>query len=470
MKKTKSIALWLCCALAAALAGCEDNRGEFLDDYQTRVYFRNGGEQVLTLYKVGENSVYDIPICKSGRDTEGTGHAVVALMDQTQLDIYNLSNGTDFAQLPSDLYEFLTELEFDFAPEDTYKVARVELYTDRISDLQAASPDRTYVLALQVYSDRTVSDGINLLIVRPDIEVAELAFQTAGAVSYAYTSSSPVENAYNNFVQLSMDNRWNFSVGLEVCDQEWLDAYNAANDTSYELLPAEAYRLPGKVDFVAGSNRAEFAVTIDRSPFGLLQEYALPVRLVMPEQGGKEQFELSEEVYLVNLRLDPDQIVLTADMAESPYTHTGDGQGIAALFDGDASAASWWHSYYGGGPLGDPLYGYYIDIHLQEPLSAIVLRYCTRSNPNGVPAEIRVGVSDDGETWTEIGYVASGLPTDALAWCSLPVFTHTASFRHIRFGIVTSAGAAGGVLNADATSACTALSELELYGADLLQQ
>ena len=452
--------------MLCGLAGCEDNREEHLDDYQTRIYFRNGGEQVLTLYKVGENTLYDIPICKSGRDTEGTGKAVVSVMDQAQLDIYNLSNGTDYVQLPSELYAFRSELEFVFRPEDSYKVARVEMETNAISDLQAAHPDRTYVLAVQIYSDRTVSDGINLLILRPDIEVARLSLQTSGVESHAYTSSSPVENTYNNVVLLSMDNRWDFSVALEVCDREWLDAYNAANGTSYELLPAGAYAVPAQVDFAAGTGRAEFAVTVDRSSLDLLREYVLPVRL---GASSKSEFELSDEesCWLVNLRLDPDQIALTADMAESPYTHTGDGQGIAALFDGDASAASWWHSYYGGGPLGDPTYGYYIDIHLREPLSAIVLRYCTRSNPNGVPAEVRVGVSDDGQNWTEIGHVASGLPTDALAWCSLPVFSHTAPFRHIRFGIVASAGGAGGVLNAEATSACTSLSELELYGANL---
>ena len=126
-------------------------------------------------------------------------------------------------------------------------------------------------------------------------------------------------------------------------------------------------------------------------------------------------------------------------------------------------------SFYGGGPVGDPAYGYYIDIALPEPLSAVVFRYATRANPNAVPAEILIGASSDGATWTELGRVSSDLPTGALEWATLPAFSHTHSFTHVRFGVVRSAGSAGGLLTDQAgTTTCVSLSELELYGANLV--
>ncbi|MDE6624451.1 MAG: DUF1735 domain-containing protein [Alistipes sp.] len=467
MKTFKSIFLLLCGA-TLLLAGCEDNREEYLDEYQSMIYFRNGGEQTLKLYRVGENTVYEIPVCKGGMDRNASGTAIISVMEQSQLEMYNLENGTNFRQLPEACFRFLTSTELVFESEDDYKIARVEMFTDDISAVQEADPDSDYVLALQVYADRAVSPDINLLILHPDIDIPYLSLSTSGLQSFSYTSESPDVNVYANNVVLGMDNRWDFSCDLAVRDQAWLDAYNAANGTSFALLPAENYSLPESVAFTSGTSRAAFDVSIDRRSIDLLKEYVLPVYIA---SCSKTQFAINEaaSTVLLNVRLDPDKIALTADMASSPYTHGGDGQGTTALFDGDVSASSWWHSYYGGGPVGDPDYGYYIDITLPEPLSAVVFRYATRANPNAVPAEILIGVSNDGENWTELGRVSSDLPTGALEWATLPAFSHTESFAYVRFGVVRSSGGAGGLLTDPAgTSACVALSELELYGANLV--
>lgn len=465
MKKTIWKSLLFCGVLLAAGTGCEDSRNEYLEDYQTLIYFRNSGEQVVSLYLTGETTTYNIPICKSGRDLTATADAQILVMDQEQLDIYNLENGTNYAQLPADCYRFLTETSFTFSGDDSYQVAQVELMTGTIQALQSQHPDKDYILGLQVYSSRTVSESVNLLLLRLEIAIPQLSFSTSGLVQAFYTGSSPVVNPYANEVVLNIDNRWDFTCDLEVLDQAWLDTYNAENGTAYQLLPAGSYTLPAQVSFASGSTTVPFELTVDRSNLTLLQEYLLPVRL---SNSSKPEFSTAGEsaLYLLNVRMDPDKVNLTADMATSPYTNAGDGQGIAALFDGDVSANSWWHSYYGGGPVGDAEWGYYIDFTLNEPLSAVVFRYATRSNPNAVPADIRIGVSNDGATWSEIGRVNSGLPTGALEWVSLPAFSSPTSFTHIRFGVLSSAGGAGGDLTVE-TYSCVSLSEMELYGADL---
>lgn len=465
MKMTKWKTILFCGVLLAGGTSCEDSRDEYLEDYQTLVYFRNSGEQVVSLYLTGENTTYNIPICKSGRDLDATADAQILVMDQEQLDIYNLQNGTNYAQLPADCYKFLTETSFTFTSDDAYQVASVELMTNSVQALQEQHPEKDYILGLQVYSSRTISESVNLLLLSLEIAVPQLSFSTSGLVQSFYTGNSPVVNIYDNDVTLNIDNRWDFTCDLEVLDQEWLDAYNAENGTVYEMLPSDSYVLPEQVSFTSGSSSVSFELSVDRSNLMLLQEYLLPVRLT---NSSKPEFSTEGEstMYLLNVRMDPDKVNLTADMISSPYTNAGDGQGVSALVDGDVSANSWWHSYYGGGPVGDPDWGYYLDITLNEPLSAVVFRYATRSNPNAVPADIRIGVSNDGQSWKEIGRVNSGLPTDALVWASLPAFSSPESFTYIRFGVLASAGGAGGDLTVE-TSSCVSMSELELYGADL---
>lgn len=234
MRKIKTIFLLLC-GLSLFFAGCEDNRKEYLDDYQTLVYFRNGGDQMLKLYRVGENTVYEIPVCKGGLDRKATGVVTVSAMEQSQLDMYNLENETRYRQLPDTCFRFLGETELAFASDEENKVIRVEILTDDVSTVQESDSENEYVLALQVRADRTISPDINLLILHLDIDIPKLSLGTTGLQSFSYTSESPNENPYENSVVLGLDNLWDFTCGLGVRDQDWLDAYNAANGTDYVL-------------------------------------------------------------------------------------------------------------------------------------------------------------------------------------------------------------------------------------------
>ena len=226
MKKIKTIFLLLC-GVSLFLTSCEDNRKEYLDDYQTLVYFRNGGDQALKLYRVGENTVYEIPVCKSGLDRKATGTATISVMEQSQLDMYNLENETNYRQLPDSCFHFLTETELVFASDEDSKVFRVEVMTDDISAVQESDTENDYVLALQVRADQTISPDINLLILHLDIDIPKLSLGPAGLKSFSYTSESPEENPYANTVVLGLDKLWNFTCGLAVNDQAWLDAYTA---------------------------------------------------------------------------------------------------------------------------------------------------------------------------------------------------------------------------------------------------
>ena len=472
MKKIRFIFILACVVSLAALWSCEDKRGEYLDEYDTLVYFRNGGEQIITLYSVGDNAKYAIPICKGGSVRDASATARIMTMEQSQLDIYNLVNETGYVQMPTDCYEFLTPTEFSFASIDPYQIAIVELKTDKIREYQeAADADVQYVLGLQVYSPQKVSPNINRLILRPEIDVPVVSFAINGNEKYSYTPDSPENNVHTASLTLNMPAssvEWDFDCAIEALGQDWLDAYNEANETEYNLLDASQYSLPETIHFTAGNASAKFEFTINRNGFAPFEYFVVPMHLV---SCSKPELQIDTDAYyMIVVRLEPalTPVALTVGMLSSPYTHSGDGQGLAALIDGVATADSWWHSYYGGGPIGDAIYGYYIDVALPDAVNCVKFRYCTRSNPNGVPSTVRIGVSNDGENWKMIGEVKSDLPTGALEWAELPTFYDLESFTRVRFGIAVSTGSAGGDLTQQKEiGECTALSELQLDVATL---
>ena len=458
-----------------AAAACEDHRSDYMEEFQTMVYFRNGGEQSLALFRTGENGRYAIPVCKSGRNLEGVTSALILPFDPSQMAIYNIAYETDFFLLPASCYRFVdatgtplpdqTKVELDFAATDAYKVVNLEVNTNAVSALQELNPETNYVMAFELYSPGKVSNEINCIVLNPSVEIPKLSLLSPGVETHQYTGASQMSETYRNTVSLNMDeNEWNFTCTLEVMDEDWLDRYNNANGTSFERLPEGLYTLPQtELAFPKGVTEVPFDVTITREGMQMLHEYALPVRIVACS---KDEFEIEEgsDVYLLNVRLDPDQITLTEDMVSVSHNQSNDGDGAPALVDGDIT--TYWHSPWSSAHDGDPVYGVYVDIALKTPLKAIVLRYCTRSqNGNGIPREVVIGVSNDGQTWTALDDLATDeMQTAGTAnWVTLPPVSHTSTFRYVRLGIVVSA--AGDLRGTN--SNWTSLSELELFGTDI---
>lgn len=471
MKTTKLIFTLICGICLAGLCGCEDNSRQYLDDYDTMVYFRNGGEQTITLYSVGNNARYAIPVCKSGSEMQNQATVRIVTMDQMQLDIYNMANETNFRQMPADCYEFLTATEMSFAAGEPYKVAVVELKTDVIRQMQEANTSVKYVLGMQIYSPEKVSSDINRLILLPEVDVPVVSVGKNGTEVLAVTPDSPDMNEVTSTLTLNMPAssvEWDFDCTIGVLGQEWLDAYNEANETEYALLGEHQYTIPETVHFTAGSNMAEFTVAIDRTEFAPFEFFVLPICLT---SCSKPELQIdTESVYMIAVRLEPTltQVALTEDMLSSPYTASYDGAGLKALVDGNEE--NFWHSCYGGEEIvGDDVYGSYIDVALKSPLNVVKFSYLTRfNNANAYPTVIRIGVSNDGENWEMIGEANESnfdMPTSAKAWGTLPTFYSLESFTHVRFGVAESKD---GVLKGQKTqSKSTALGELQLEGAAL---
>lgn len=468
-------------ALAATLAvSCEDHRNDYMEEYQTMAYFRNGGEQQLALYRTGEDGIYAIPVVKAGRNLSGTISVELLPMDQDQITLYNAVNFTNYTAIPSYLYDFLDEKEqeldvypvtLNFASDEKSKIVKVRLKTNRIRALMDAHPDKSYVLGLQLFSAKgKVSDKINVILLTPEIAIPYLSFSNNGVFSFTYNKNSQQEFTYTNRVKFAIDeNRWDFTCNLEVKDATWVSRYNAAHGTDYELLPAANYTVPNSLHFPVGTTEVPFDVKISRSGMTALHNYVLPVAVkdaTRAEFVPYETDEANDYVYMVQVLMIPDQLTIGTEQMSALY----DGQaGFPAsnLIDGDPD--TFWRSpgssaY--GGFAGDPQWGFWFDIDLENhPLDAFVLGYLPSSTTNRAPTRILLGVSNDGVNFTQVADVHDEAMHFRANWYDLPLVKTASPMRYIRVGVTeTFINDTVYPLNAEPVNMTCEIAELRLYG------
>ena len=167
--------------------------------------------------------------------------------------------------------------------------------------------------------------------------------------------------------------------------------------------------------------------------------------------------------------MEPGQVPVSIEMITAANSITWDGGGLPALIDGDN--ATYWHSdYWYAITTNDPEYGLFFDIALASPLQDFHFEYVVRQGNSGAkPTHVLVGVSDDGETWTQVGDFATDAMQNATAGSRVVLdgISADAPYSFIRFGIADSAngdeGSLTGDLNFEGYKKCANLAELKLF-------
>lgn len=481
MKSIRNIAVALLVA-AIGLSSCEDHRRDYMEDYLTMAYFRNGGEQEISLYRTGEDGFYNLVVCKSGADLQGTITVEMIPMNQDAVTIYNSMNYTDYTAIPRYLYSFWTEdekteitanpLVLTFGPDQSSQVVKVRMQTNAIRALMDVFPDRTYVLGFQLFSaEGKVSDQINLLVLTPHIEVPYLNFSNTGVYSYTFDKNSPKENVYSNIVKFGVDqNRWDFTCNLEVKGASWLDSYNAAYGTDYELLPAALYEAPASIHFEEGVTEKPIDVKIFTQGMPALRNYVVPLAV---KNTSKQEFvpyvseDPDEYIYMLHVLMTPEQLTLQSSQLSGFYNGKGDNV-LANLVDGNDNTI--WQSpgsYKSGGWAGDATWGFYIDIDLGEhPLDAFVLGYEASAIAVRCPTRIAIGVSNDGVNFKMVADVATADMQYLTGWHDLPLVKLDSKVRYIRMGLLeTYINDTVQPLNIDTVDMTCEVAEIRLFGA-----
>ena len=480
---------------AAVTLSCADHRSDYMEEYMTMSYFRNGGEQNLPLYRTGEDGWYSIPVCKGGRDLSGKISVEILPLDESAIKIYNAANFTDYTAVPRNMYTFYEEDEktvitdnpvtLDFEADEPVKVVKLKIETSALKVLMDAFPQRNYVIGLQLFSAKgKVSDDINLLVIKPVISVPYLGFSNNGLFSDTYTkkavqNATTKEETYSNRVKFTIDrNNWDFDCRLEVKDAAWLSEYNAAHGTEYELLPAKFYSIPENLAFKEGETEVPFDVTIfskkDGETIPALRAFALPVAIegAYIDNTRKDEFvpftseEQNESTYMLQVVMTPDSLTVKPTQITAFYDGK-EGNVKENLVDGDAT--TYWSSpgsYRYGGFAGDTDWGFYFDIDLEShPLDAFVMGYCPYAIPARVPTRVKLGVSDDGVNFTEVADEHTEAMHFRTTWYDLPLVKLDHKVRYIRMGLLeTFINGEVQPLNISTVDMTCEVAEIHLFG------
>ena len=337
---------------ALILAACENSDYELEnlvpDEYHKVLYINNSCTQDLTLYNTGQANTFAISVFKGGSDPSLTASATIAIHSQEAVDsLYSEHDGANYRIIPDGSYS-LDQTQINFtSSEERYKIVTLSLQTDPIEAAMEASPDVVYVLPLYLYSeqDSVNADKSELFIRMTEVLTPALGFTstTASPVSYTYGfGTQTVDVGFG----LDTDNSWEIECQF-AADPDYVDTYNAANNTAYQLLPEGSYSFESVLTLPSSSNSTNLTVTIDGS--GLTPgDYLLPVRLteasMFSVSANSAVFPLV--VRVIGTQLDRSSWSIEANTEEP--TGEGTGNGVATcLLDGDLS--TFWHSQWSGG-------------------------------------------------------------------------------------------------------------------------
>ncbi|MDR1004540.1 MAG: DUF1735 domain-containing protein [Prevotellaceae bacterium] len=454
--KKYMIVLSLIAAGLIVPTACEDNRDEYLSDFDTILYLRDSGEQLYTVYKTGEDTTYIVSVDKAGWKDKATAQVKIRVMDDAALTAFNVLDGSSYKAFPAELYSF-TGGQLDFAGKDLYKRLPVELYTDEMDDFLKAHEGDTYVVPIEIYdSNDSINAKKSMAFVKPEIAIPYVGFETSGYTSRALTDTlnAPTQADFSYPIVLPLDNRWNINVDVAI-DQTLLDAYNTENGLNYTLLPEEAYTMNNRVQFTSDKPAAALNITVDRTKLTNYGNYVLPLRL---EKTDNAYFPISPTMNtnLAGISYVPDKktlnkVALKENMISIYPDPTNEGS-IAGMLDGNLE--TYYHSNWG---VGLPL-PHWLTFALDHEVSALYLEYTTRhNNNNGVPYVVSLEGSLDGVTFkkfAQLSVAENGLPTDKSATYQSEVQV-APPMKYFRFS-VEKAGTTG-------TGGSFALAEFRLW-------
>lgn len=412
--------------MLAGISSCEKNFDPIPDDFSSIIVMQEFGEKNVALYDTGENTSFEFNVFKSGKNPEVSTQVGINVLDAASLSIYAQNIGRDYVLLPSSTYDLMTG-KLDFSSADRSKKGQIVFKTPDIKTLINSSPDVDFVLPVELVKMNS-ADSINaerkLLLIRPQIFTPVIRYrEEQGNVAFAPTDT---QKTYEFRLELPFVSPWDFECQVEVG--------NVAQ-SGYDLVPSTNYTLStDKVVFKKGNSVSEPIVVTMLNGEILRDNYMLPIKVTNSTKSG---ILLPTDAF--NLFVVFNKIPLTETMITANYTQAGDGGGIPALIDG--KLGTYYHSQYWPNAGTEP---HYIQAHLPSLVKKLRLNYTGRmGNPNGNPQDIIISVSNDGNSWTQLTRIDSGLPTSAGASYSSDVYESSTSFSHVRIEVMrTTTGSA----------------------------
>lgn len=430
MRKKKIIVASLAAALLLTHIACDDNKDEYLSDFSTILYFRNSGEIPLPLYKTGDDANYTLIVNKSGSDLGAVTEVSAVVMDAASLAIYNAEQNTGYKALPATCYELAGDTKLNFSGSDLSKTVHVILKPGAIHALPVLSDGESYVLPMRLEnSTDSINSKKNIVLVKPNVQIPSVYFTQNGYVQNFLSDEGAAEIKLTLPVSIPLASKWSFNCSIE-SDEDLLDAYNKENDSDYALLPVK--ELSAGVAFTPNGNTTEnYSITVKRDELSY-GNYVLPLRLV---SSSKPEFVVDEVrnsclygVSYVPAESKLSKVDLTPQMISYYPLILNEGS-VAEMLDNKED--TYYHSQYSPAVA----LPHYIQVALPKESTALLFEYQVRhNNANGAPQVIGLYGSVDGETFSKIATISSGLPTAVKGVYKSPVFVGK-PFKHLRVSI-----------------------------------
>ena len=430
MKKKILYAL-LTVALLLTHTACEDEKSQYLSDFNTILSFRNSGEIPMNIYRTGDDAHYTVIVNKGGSELNAVTEVTVGVMDDAALAIYNAEQWTSYKSLPATCYE-LEATTFSFADTDLSRTMGVTLKTELIYNLPALSDGESYVLPLQLKNSKdSINSKLGTIFIKPDMVVPTVAFTKSGYTQNFFSDNGPTKMNFTLPIEIPLPSAWSFSCGLTI-DNTLLAEYNAANECDYALLPESAYQMASTVNFTNDNlSVKELSIEVDRTGLSY-GNYVLPVRL---SSCSKPQFAIDADknTSLYGISYVPDASKLTKVNLEvgmfGIYPDPTNEGSIAEMIDGNPN--TYYHSNWGVGAA----LPHWIQVTLPKESTAFAFEYQVRhNNANGAPQLISLWGSVDGTNFGKIGTITEGMPTKTGEIYKSPVFV-AKSFKYLRLSV-----------------------------------
>lgn len=251
-----------------------------------KVYLQQPGFNETAIFNWGTYT-HNLTVIKSGKGKQGAQLKLV--IEDSILANYNEANKTSYKMIPDNCYEIKTS-EISFSEADYRKSFIIEFNPEAITELHKKSEEK-YVLPCQMLILGGSIEGIDAkrmsTILSPIIEQPYLELINTGLFLPGLSispASDEVQMIYNK-IEVNYPNKWDLTYNLEI-DPTILSDYNEVNNTSYKLLPEEAYEL-NPSDWKLRPNETEQYFTIKVKMAGLISnddkylfgQYVLPIRL-----------------------------------------------------------------------------------------------------------------------------------------------------------------------------------------------
>lgn len=428
-----NILIFLVVFLSLFSMACSDNgKDDFLEEFDTIMYFLNSGELCTTFYDTGDRTVYELTINKAGSNNAAVASVDIAVMSSEELAQYNEAYRTDYKAFPEECFVCETG-RLDFAASESYKKVSVVLETAKMKEVLADGEGK-YVIPLQLCNG---TDSINSLkkfaFIRPTIETPTVGFEEGDFVNKSLADDDNKKETVIVNLVLPLENVWDLQCDLRV-DEAALDEYNQDNGTNYQLLPSSFYQLTETVSFEKGVKTAPVEITVDKSGLDY-GTYVLPLTV---EHVSKEEFvpDAEKKTLLLGISFVPPVINLTPAMLSTNALEPSEGS-LANLLDGNIT--TYFHSAWSMSIVEE----HYVQVALKEGVQNFVFSYTNRDvNGNAAMAEFYVSVSEDGKVFKELERFTvseDSLPTGkAESWTS-PTIRCDKPYEYIRFTNVVNA-------------------------------